>query len=692
MGETTTLSVHRCRFVDYTPPAITALAFPPLPLPSIKGKKKADPGRKVPKVGTLVVGRANGNIELCEWTGSQQDVQAPQAWVVRKTLAGPNPSKADSIALTLKHPDLFDPDEVPSLADLRLFSTGGGTANPASTLLALGCEDGSVHILSLEHDTLSHLRRLDRSKSRILSIAWGPPVPRVPTQPQNSSSGSDDSDEDDEDQWSDSWLVAGCSDSSLRKWDLATGRVVERMATDKMRGERTLVWAVSVLGDGTVVSGDSLGLVKFWDARTCTQLHSFQGHNADVLCLTIGPEGTSVYSSGVDQKTTQYTQIKSFKSGSASILSAWSRWVQTASKRMHSHDVRALAIELTLVDAGGIASDTDPERPMPMPMFRIGAENASSSSDKTTPESRGLYFFSSFGAPVPLLSLPRGEGVHSVMLNEKEESGGPEWSHAMLSSPGPPMPSSVSSSSRMLRVKLVFALALPKNKSSSSSVVGIAIGMKSPSSSSSISPISWSSVPGPVNAESGDELFIGDAHAGSEEPAKLCRAAVCGRPNNGCGLRCGGESKSRSITMLCLAAVVHELAAGARGIAGPKNIVALPELSTRLAGRGCVLDSAWARGRLKVVLCVRVRRDELLNTLEIDCPVFFRVRRTGEVDEDEDEDPVRERVRGKVTVEGAGEVTAGFAGFCKNMSACMRAITHDECWNSPFPYLLLRFP
>ena len=32
-----------------------------------------------------------------------------------------------------------------------------------------------------------------------------------------------------------------------------------------------------------------MGIVKFWDSRTCTQLQSFHGHAADVLCLTIGP-------------------------------------------------------------------------------------------------------------------------------------------------------------------------------------------------------------------------------------------------------------------------------------------------------------------------------------------------------------------------------------------------------------------
>lgn len=113
--------------------------------------------------------------------------------------------------------------------------------------------------------------------------------------------------DEDEDEWTDSWLVTGGSDTSLRKWDVMSGRVLDRMGVGKVRGERTLVWTVGVLGfvlsffhssdifilfnhrDGTIVSGDSLGTVKFWDSKTCTQLYSFQAHGADVLCMTIAP-------------------------------------------------------------------------------------------------------------------------------------------------------------------------------------------------------------------------------------------------------------------------------------------------------------------------------------------------------------------------------------------------------------------
>lgn len=114
-------------------------------------------------------------------------------------------------------------------------------------MLALGCEDGAIRLLSIEYNQLAHVRRLDRTKARILSIAWGPPIPKQTS--STSAEGEDESsDDDDEDDWKDSWLVAGCSDSSVRRFDFATGRVGERMGTDKMRGERTLVWAVGVLG------------------------------------------------------------------------------------------------------------------------------------------------------------------------------------------------------------------------------------------------------------------------------------------------------------------------------------------------------------------------------------------------------------------------------------------------------------
>ena len=431
------VKVHRCRFVDYLPAAITALAFPPLPLPSLKGKAKATSPLKFPH---LAIGRANGNIELAEWSNNNPTDQAPQAWVVLKVCCCrsfhcrltsdrvvidsiwslPVKSGHSHLHLTTSRrldsrgiPDPWRPSSIQHrwwkrvvgmgpLKRLRtgkhlaythlepeiftgsikrtINSTGGAiwsvSANPKSTIIALGCEDGSIQLLSTEHDDLSHLRKLGKIKTRLLSIAWGPPTPRDSRPSTGITPDSDDSSDDENDDWSDGWLVTGCADSSIRKWDFATGGVTNRLTTDKVRGERTLVWSICVLGyvsctlyasigmtynvcsDGTIVSGDSIGIVKFWDSKTCTQLSTFQAHGADVLCLCASPvsplalifnidlnsclrchqEGNTVYSSGVDQKIVQFSSV----GGSAS--SSRSRWVQTSSRRMHSHDVRALTI------------------------------------------------------------------------------------------------------------------------------------------------------------------------------------------------------------------------------------------------------------------------------------------------------------------------------------------------------------
>jgi U3 small nucleolar RNA-associated protein 4 len=113
----------------------------------------------------------------------------------------------------------------------------------------------------------------------------------------------------------------------------------------------TVVWTVSVLGTGSIVSGDSMGNVKFWDAKMGTgyivhagrsdsylaeldgllvhaaredggpvrskfwdakmgtQTQSFRAHKADVLAMAVGSDGTSVFTSGVDQKTVEFRQV-----------------------------------------------------------------------------------------------------------------------------------------------------------------------------------------------------------------------------------------------------------------------------------------------------------------------------------------------------------------------------------------------
>lgn len=78
-------NVHRCRFVDWTPASIRAIATPPTPLPRIhsQGVQKASNSGQ-PKLGPFAVGRGNGNIELYEWSGVGSVDTSPQGWVLHK--------------------------------------------------------------------------------------------------------------------------------------------------------------------------------------------------------------------------------------------------------------------------------------------------------------------------------------------------------------------------------------------------------------------------------------------------------------------------------------------------------------------------------------------------------------------------------------------------------------------------------
>ena len=145
--------------------------------------------------------------------------------------------------------------------------------------------------------------------------------------------------------YEDSMVVTGCADSTVRIWDARSGRCMHRITTDKVRGEQTLVWTTAVLADLTIVSGDSMGLVKFWDGKMGTQLQSIKAHKADVLAIVISPDGRSIYSSGVDQKVTQMQFVSvETKEGEERRPQDRARWVLTLQRRLHSHDVRALAI------------------------------------------------------------------------------------------------------------------------------------------------------------------------------------------------------------------------------------------------------------------------------------------------------------------------------------------------------------
>lgn len=53
------------------------------------------------------------------------------------------------------------------------------------------------------------------------------------------------------------------------------------------RSKECMVWSVVYLSDGTIISGDSVGMVKMWNDQTGTLIKSHNVTKCDVLALSV---------------------------------------------------------------------------------------------------------------------------------------------------------------------------------------------------------------------------------------------------------------------------------------------------------------------------------------------------------------------------------------------------------------------
>ncbi|KAL4783136.1 WD40-repeat-containing domain protein [Aspergillus varians] len=369
------MDIHRCRFVPYNPQAINALAFSHPPSVGLGGKG-------VPTL-RLAIGRANGDIEI--WNPLRG------AWFQETVLRGGKDRSIEGLVWTLDPPEP-GPDGQKYAGRLRLFSIGYSTtvtewdleqgrpkrhssgnygemwclaAQPrwqptkgkdnkpipaaegefTGQYLAAGCADGSIVLLSTADDGLHFVRILRPStkKPRVLSVTF-----------QNRNT-----------------IVAGYADSSIRVFDIRNGQLLRTVSLGKGPTGGTkelLVWSVKCLPDGTVVSGDSAGEVRFWDAKNYSLIQRLQGHLADTLDVAVSADGETVVSGGADQRTVVYRKKLGEKGDKSS------RWVEVAHRRYHTHDVKTLAVYETknlsvLVSGGPDAS------PVVLPLREFGKEH-----------------------------------------------------------------------------------------------------------------------------------------------------------------------------------------------------------------------------------------------------------------------------------------------------------------------------
>ncbi|TDZ13363.1 U3 small nucleolar RNA-associated protein 4 [Colletotrichum spinosum] len=351
------MDLHRCRFVPYPPSAINALAF----------SQSFSRTKQQAALARLAVGRANGDIEIWNPLGG--------AWHQETVLrSGADRSVDGLVWVTEPDDDTSVPNTViPGRA--RLFSIGYTSAvtewnletgrplrhasgqhgdiwclaaqPPASpsepvTRLVAGTIDGVLALYSIKDGELRFQRLLVKSptkKAQMVSIAF---------QSRHT-------------------VVVGCSDSTLRAYDVRNGSMTRKMAlgSDLAGGSKDIiVWSVKVLPSGDIVSADSTGQVCIWDGKTYTQMQRIQSHKQDVLSLAVSTDGTAIMSGGMDRRTVLYKKT----SGSSA------RWGKVLSRKYHDHDVKALAsfetAKMSVVVSGGPDAS-----PVVLPLKELGREN-----------------------------------------------------------------------------------------------------------------------------------------------------------------------------------------------------------------------------------------------------------------------------------------------------------------------------
>lgn len=174
--------------------------------------------------------------------------------------------------------------------------------NMDKSLVALGTENGDLCVYDIDPtkgDEVNFVKSFPKWNSRILCVAWYEAKEKKT-------------------------IVTG-SQMFIAIWDFENGRCTERI---RVGNKHTQVWCLAVLGDFTIVSGDSQGNTSFWDGKSATSIKTFQTHGADVLSMC--RYKNLVFVSGIDPKIVQFA------------IDADGQPVQSLSFNNHTHDVRTL--------------------------------------------------------------------------------------------------------------------------------------------------------------------------------------------------------------------------------------------------------------------------------------------------------------------------------------------------------------
>ncbi|KAH9301389.1 hypothetical protein KI387_012972, partial [Taxus chinensis] len=202
----------------------------------------------------------------------------------------------------------------------------------AEQRVALGCDDGCVriYVVRTPEEDMVYYKSFPRVTGRILTVAWSLDAKRI---------------------------FAGGSDGFIRCWDTNTSHELYRMTAGiggLGSGSDLCIWSLLALRDGTLVSGDSTGTTQFWDSQQGALLQAHTYHSGDVLALAATPNHQGVFSSGSDGQVIHYKFVPGNTKShydKAESLAAGTRdsWAFIGSKRVHTHDIRALTVAVPLI-------------------------------------------------------------------------------------------------------------------------------------------------------------------------------------------------------------------------------------------------------------------------------------------------------------------------------------------------------
>lgn len=304
MGE---FKVHRVRFFDYMPSGIKAMAF----------NRTTD---------RLALAREEGSLEIFNFSDN---------YCQEKVIPGRDGRSVEALCWVGSRlfgaglDGLIAEYDLENLRPKYTVEAYGGPiwclrSNHQDTLLAVGCEDGTIKIFDLFGDRIQFQRNLDRQKGRIVSVSWH-------------QSGTK--------------IAAGMMDM-IRIFDTETGHATHRLLVERgvgaAKNREVVVWSLIFLSNNTVVSGDSAGKVQIWDSITGTLVHSHLITKWDVLALSLAHDESSLIA-GTSEGT-----VVQFQFLSSSGERQEKEWVRTRTFKNHTHDVRALVQTDTAVVSGGM--------------------------------------------------------------------------------------------------------------------------------------------------------------------------------------------------------------------------------------------------------------------------------------------------------------------------------------------------